>query len=132
MNNVKISNLDEGQTIWFFTKYGELLEGDIFRLTPKEVNPTDPTQDEVSVKVIATTDWNGEKCQPFTTRYGIRIESVHTEKPSQGDFVSNEVEFQSECSCGGTIHGTGFADDDGEILSFNYQECSKCGWNQYS
>ena len=125
MKNVKISNLDEGQTIWFFTKYGELLEGDIFRLTPKEVNPTDPTQDEVSVKVIKTD-------KTTCTRYGIRIESVHTEKPSQGDFVSNEVDFESECSCGGTIHGTGFADDDGEILSFNYQECSKCGWNQYS
>jgi|TARA_R100000501_G_C2584125_1_gene86346 hypothetical protein len=44
----------------------------------------------------------------------------------------NLVEFEDVCSCGGYIYGTGFANSDGEIVSFKFQECHACGWHQYS
>ena len=45
------------------------------------------------------------------------------------------VEFESECiddECIGTIHGTGYADEYGEIIKFIFQQCNKCDWWQSS
>ena len=66
--------------------------------------------------------------------YGICAKQtmIHLSKPKQSKFVSNEVEFESDCECGGTIYGSGFEDNNGEMVSFNYQECDSCGWNQSS
>ena len=47
----------------------------------------------------------------------------------------HETEFYSSCpqdECLGEVVGTGWADQDGEIVKFIYQECKKCGWDQGS
>ena len=47
----------------------------------------------------------------------------------------HETEFYSSCpedGCTGEVIGTGWADRDGEIVKFIYQECKKCGWDQGS
>ena len=47
------------------------------------------------------------------------------------------VEFESECpdksdGCNGTVNGSVYMDEYGELVKFIYQECDKCGWNQGS
>ena len=75
-----------------------------------------------------------DRYETKTRHYGVSIQGnqIYSKKPLKDEFVSNEVEFESDCECGGTIYGSGFEDNSGEIVSFNYQECDSCGWNQAS
>ena len=54
---------------------------------------------------------------------------------TNGRIMYHEVEFQTQCpceDCDGQVVGTGYADQYGEIVSFIYQFCKKCGWDQGS
>ena len=137
MEYTNINDLKVGQHIWYFSKYGALLGGKIYELRPNNPHPCGKdfgVYDEVMVKVLKTSSYNGEQ---FWSNCGICAKQtmIHTSKPTKNEFVDDSVEFEHDChneDCNGTIRGNGWCNDDGEITSFGYQECDGCGWNQAS
>lgn len=134
--NTKIQDLKVGQTIWFFNKYGDLLEGIIEELKLNEF-PTNHHKeigesfDSVTSRVFDYLS-KGQSCLVSVCA---KQTMIYTSKPNQNEFVDDSVDFKSPCfedDCNGTIYGNGWCDDSGEIVKFGYQECDTCGWNQAS
>ena len=128
MGLTKISNLEMNQKVWFFTKYGDLLGGKISELEPNVDYGSDVgVKDAVTINVDS-----GDKKEDYWHLCKIFSDNIYTTKPNQSEFVSNEVSVEMECECGGTIRGTGFANSDGVVQSYNYLECGSCDWDQAS
>jgi len=157
----KISDLQVGQRVWWFSQYGELMGADkgcvISELKPNHLE-CGTTYDEVTLEIeeIQEYDFDSIKVKenkengcsqyklvnkrrvdkPVIRRYGICAKQtmIYTSKPKVELYVDERVQFESECpvdGCGGVVVGAGW-EDDGVIQKFDYQECKKCGWNQAS
>ena len=157
-----INDLKIGQKVWWFSKYGELKGGDkgaiVTKIAPKSHECDGFWYDSFSCDIEEIQEYEYDSVEipcknPDVTRhqlinkrkvdkvvinhYGVSIQGnqIYNKKPTKNEFMDDSVEFEHDChneDCDGTIRGNGWCNDDGEITSFGYQECDKCGWNQAS
>jgi len=125
---MEITNIDQlkvGQMVWWYSKYGDLMEGKIYKLEPKNYEYDGEWMDCFSCEV------EGANCT-----YGVSIQGneghIFDEKPGTNKFVDKSISVEMDCECGGTISGYGWGDSEGIVTKFGYIECNKCDFNQSS
>ena len=133
--NTPIKDLHIGQTIWFFDKYGDLSSGKILGLKPNYYPSNYHREIGESFDEVNITHPRHPNNPSITMSVCAKQTMIYTSKPNQNEFVDDRVEFTSGCcedDCKGTINGSGWCDDEGMLVKFDYQECDTCGWNQAS
>ena len=130
-----INRLKIGQKVWFFDKYGDLQSGTILGLKPNHFPTNYHREIGESFDDVSLTHPRHPNNPNITMSICAKQTMIYTSKPNQNEFVDDRVEFTSGCcedDCKGTINGSGWCDDEGMLVKFDYQECDTCGWNQAS